>query len=162
MTKSSGSSSFSRYTVYVRYLGNREDKDWIRSTSTRQGYRKSGQSLPIFPLKSSLGNVGLDWSKRGWKEQPSCRVCWGMGEATEGRFCWMVWLHRLSLIRRKVAVLPQNAMPTDLKVKEFVRFFQAIYKDSLTDAEIDSLLLLFPRSKKINWPASYRVVRSGC
>ena len=43
--------------------------------------------------------------------------------------------------KEKVAVLPQeNAIPTDLKVKELLRFFQAIYKDSLTDVEIDSLL----------------------
>ncbi|MDQ8765863.1 ATP-binding cassette domain-containing protein, partial [Streptococcus ruminantium] len=43
--------------------------------------------------------------------------------------------------REKVAVLPQdNAIPTDLKVKELLRFFQAIYKDSLTNEEIDSLL----------------------
>ncbi|MDQ8766092.1 ATP-binding cassette domain-containing protein, partial [Streptococcus ruminantium] len=33
-----------------------------------------------------------------------------------------------------------NAIPTDLKVKELLRFFQAIYKDSLTNEEIDSLL----------------------
>ena len=43
--------------------------------------------------------------------------------------------------KEKVAVLPQeNAIPTDLKVKELLHFFQAIYKDSLTDVEIDSLL----------------------
>ncbi|HFI0053905.1 TPA: ABC transporter ATP-binding protein [Streptococcus suis] len=43
--------------------------------------------------------------------------------------------------KERVAVLPQeNAIPTDLKVKELLRFFQAIYKDSLPDAEIDSLL----------------------
>ncbi|HFI0665925.1 TPA: ABC transporter ATP-binding protein [Streptococcus suis] len=43
--------------------------------------------------------------------------------------------------KEKVAVLPQeNAIPTDLKVKELLRFFQAIYKASLTDVEIDSLL----------------------
>ncbi|MBO4114520.1 ABC transporter ATP-binding protein [Streptococcus suis] len=43
--------------------------------------------------------------------------------------------------KETVAVLPQeNAIPTDLKVKELLRFFQAIYKDSLTDVEIDSLL----------------------
>ncbi|BDD39259.1 ABC transporter ATP-binding protein [Streptococcus ruminantium] len=43
--------------------------------------------------------------------------------------------------RERVAVLPQdNAIPTDLKVKELLRFFQAIYKDSLTNEEIDSLL----------------------
>lgn len=63
--------------------------------------------------------------------------------------------------KEKVAVLPQeNAIPTDLKVKELLRFFQAIYKHSLTDVEIDSLLCFSPE-KKINWPASYRVVRSG-
>ncbi|HFU4475883.1 TPA: ABC transporter ATP-binding protein [Streptococcus suis] len=47
--------------------------------------------------------------------------------------------------KEKVAVLPQeNAIPTDLKVKELLRFFQAIYKDSLTDVEIDSLLCFSP------------------
>ncbi len=50
--------------------------------------------------------------------------------------------------KETVAVLPQeNAIPTDLKVKELLRFFQAIYKDSLTDVEIDSLLR-FSQSKK--------------
>ncbi|HEM2786308.1 TPA: ABC transporter ATP-binding protein [Streptococcus suis] len=50
--------------------------------------------------------------------------------------------------KEKVAVLPQeNAIPTDLKVKELLRFFQAIYKDSLTDAEIDSLLRFSPEQK---------------
>lgn len=50
--------------------------------------------------------------------------------------------------KEKVAVLPQeNAIPTDLKVKELLRFFQAIYKDSLTDAEIDSLLCFSPEQK---------------
>ena len=50
--------------------------------------------------------------------------------------------------KEKVAVLPQeNAIPTDLKVKEFLRFFQAIYKDSLTDVEIDSLLCFSPEQK---------------
>lgn len=50
--------------------------------------------------------------------------------------------------KEKVAVLPQeNAIPTDLKVKELLRFFQAIYKDSLTDVEIDSLLYFSPEQK---------------
>lgn len=50
--------------------------------------------------------------------------------------------------KAKVAVLPQeNAIPTDLKVKELLRFFQAIYKDSLTDVEIDSLLCFSPEQK---------------
>ncbi|MGO0105473.1 ABC transporter ATP-binding protein [Streptococcus suis] len=50
--------------------------------------------------------------------------------------------------KEKVAVLPQeNAIPTDLKVKELLRFFQAIYKNSLTDAEIDSLLCFSPEQK---------------
>ncbi|HFU4228065.1 TPA: ABC transporter ATP-binding protein [Streptococcus suis] len=50
--------------------------------------------------------------------------------------------------KEKVAVLPQeNAIPTDLKVKELLRFFQAIYKDSLTDVEVDSLLSFSPEQK---------------
>ena len=50
--------------------------------------------------------------------------------------------------KEKVAVLPQeNAIPTDLKVKELLRLFQAIYKDSLTDVEIDSLLCFSPEQK---------------
>lgn len=50
--------------------------------------------------------------------------------------------------KEKVAVLPQeNAIPRDLKVKELLRFFQAIYKDSLTDVEIDSLLCFSPEQK---------------
>ncbi|HEP1843249.1 TPA: ABC transporter ATP-binding protein [Streptococcus suis] len=50
--------------------------------------------------------------------------------------------------KETVAVLPQeNAIPTDLKVKELLRFFQAIYKDSLTDVEIDSLLRFSPEQK---------------
>ncbi|HFU3799271.1 TPA: ABC transporter ATP-binding protein [Streptococcus suis] len=50
--------------------------------------------------------------------------------------------------KERVAVLPQeNAIPTDLKVKELLRFFQAIYKDSLTDVEIDSLLRFSPEQK---------------
>ncbi|HFU4203357.1 TPA: ABC transporter ATP-binding protein [Streptococcus suis] len=50
--------------------------------------------------------------------------------------------------KEKVAVLPQeNAIPTDLKVKELLAFFQAIYKDSLTNAEIDSLLRFSPEQK---------------
>ena len=43
--------------------------------------------------------------------------------------------------KQKIAVLPQeNTIPTDLKVGELLAFFQAIYKDSLTDQEIDCLL----------------------
>ncbi len=50
--------------------------------------------------------------------------------------------------KETVAVLPQeNAIPTDLKVKELLRFFQAIYKDSLTDVEIDSLLCFSQEQK---------------
>ncbi|HEM3102658.1 TPA: ABC transporter ATP-binding protein [Streptococcus suis] len=50
--------------------------------------------------------------------------------------------------KETVAVLPQeNAIPTDLKVKELLRFFQAIYKDSLTDVEINSLLCFSPEQK---------------
>ncbi|HHG6294714.1 TPA: ABC transporter ATP-binding protein [Streptococcus suis] len=50
--------------------------------------------------------------------------------------------------KETVAVLPQeNAIPTDLKVKELLRFFQAIYKNSLTDVEIDSLLCFSPEQK---------------
>ena len=50
--------------------------------------------------------------------------------------------------KEKVAVLPQeNAIPTDLKVKELLHFFQTIYKDSLTDVEIDSLLCFSPEQK---------------
>ncbi|MFZ2669654.1 MAG: ABC transporter ATP-binding protein [Streptococcus suis] len=50
--------------------------------------------------------------------------------------------------KEKVAVLPQeNTIPTDLKVKELLHFFQAIYKDSLTDVEIDSLLCFSPEQK---------------
>ncbi|BCP61350.1 ABC transporter ATP-binding protein [Streptococcus parasuis] len=50
--------------------------------------------------------------------------------------------------KETVAVLPQeNAIPTDLNVKELLRFFQAIYKDSLTDVEIDSLLCFSPEQK---------------
>ncbi|HEL1806535.1 TPA: ABC transporter ATP-binding protein [Streptococcus suis] len=50
--------------------------------------------------------------------------------------------------KETVAVLPQeNAIPTDLKVKELLRFFQAIYKNSLTDVEIDSLLRFSPEQK---------------
>ncbi|HFR3335146.1 TPA: ABC transporter ATP-binding protein [Streptococcus suis] len=50
--------------------------------------------------------------------------------------------------KETVAVLPQeNAIPTDLKVKELLRFFQSIYKDSLTDVEIDSLLRFSPEQK---------------
>ncbi len=50
--------------------------------------------------------------------------------------------------KEKVAVLPQeNAIPTDLKVKELLRFFQAIYKDSLTNVEVDSLLCFSQEQK---------------
>lgn len=50
--------------------------------------------------------------------------------------------------KEKMAVLPQeNAIPTDLKVKELLRFFQAIYKDRLKDVEIDSLLCFSPEQK---------------
>ncbi|BCP57116.1 ABC transporter ATP-binding protein [Streptococcus suis] len=50
--------------------------------------------------------------------------------------------------KEKVVVLPQeNAIPTDLKVKELLRFFQVIYKDSLTDVEIDSLLCFSSEQK---------------
>ncbi|WP_313168330.1 ABC transporter ATP-binding protein [Streptococcus parasuis] len=50
--------------------------------------------------------------------------------------------------KEKVAVLPQeNAIPTDIKVKELLRFFQAIYKDSLTNVEVDSLLCFSQEQK---------------
>lgn len=48
--------------------------------------------------------------------------------------------------KEKVAVLTQeNAIPADLKVKELLHFFQSIYKDSLTSAQIDRLLRFSPK-----------------
>lgn len=50
--------------------------------------------------------------------------------------------------KASVAVLPQeNKIPEDLKVKELLSFFQAIYKDSLTDGEIDALLCFSEEQK---------------
>lgn len=43
--------------------------------------------------------------------------------------------------KKKIAVLPQeNVIPTDLKVKELLSFFQAIHQQALSDGEIDALL----------------------
>lgn len=50
--------------------------------------------------------------------------------------------------KERVAILPQeNAIPEDVRVSELLRFFQAIYKDSLTHVEIDSLLCFSPEQK---------------
>lgn len=65
----------------------------------------------------------------------------GDSKATKGQVLLDGLAPQAQSNKEKVAVLPQeNAIPTDLKVKELLRFFQAIYKDSLTDVEIDSLL----------------------
>lgn len=65
----------------------------------------------------------------------------GDRKATKGQVLLDGLAPRAQSNKEKVAVLPQeNAIPTDLKVKELLHFFQAIYKDSLTDVEIDSLL----------------------
>ena len=42
---------------------------------------------------------------------------------------------------QELAVLPQeNVIPTDLKVQELLNFFQSIYEDALSSAEIDRWL----------------------
>lgn len=65
----------------------------------------------------------------------------GDSKATKGQVLLDGLAPQAQSNKEKVAVLPQeNAIPTDLKVKELLHFFQAIYKDSLTDVEIDSLL----------------------
>ena len=72
----------------------------------------------------------------------------GDRKATKGQVLLDVLAPQAQSNKEKVAVLPQeNAIPTDLKVKELLRFFQAIYKDSLTDVEIDSLLCFSPEQK---------------
>lgn len=72
----------------------------------------------------------------------------GDRKATKGQVLLDGLAPRAQSNKEKVAVLPQeNAIPTDLKVKELLRFFQAIYKDSLTDVEIDSLLCFSSEQK---------------
>lgn len=72
----------------------------------------------------------------------------GDRKATKGQVLLDGLVPQAQSNKEKVAVLPQeNAIPTDLKVKELLRFFQAIYKDSLTDVEIDSLLCFSPEQK---------------
>lgn len=72
----------------------------------------------------------------------------GDRKATKGQVLLDGLAPRAQSNKEKVAVLPQeNAIPTDLKVKELLHFFQAIYKDSLTDVEIDSLLCFSPEQK---------------
>ncbi|HEL1603787.1 TPA: ABC transporter ATP-binding protein [Streptococcus suis] len=72
----------------------------------------------------------------------------GDRKATKGQVLLNGLAPQVQSNKEKVAVLPQeNAIPTDLKVKELLRFFQAIYKDSLTDVEIDSLLCFSPEQK---------------
>ena len=72
----------------------------------------------------------------------------GNRKATKGQVLLDGLAPRAQSNKEKVAVLPQeNAIPTDLKVKELLHFFQAIYKDSLTDVEIDSLLCFSPEQK---------------
>ncbi|CYU97977.1 ABC transporter ATP-binding protein [Streptococcus suis] len=72
----------------------------------------------------------------------------GDRKATKGQVLLDGQVPQAQSNKEKVAVLPQdNAIPTDLKVKELLRFFQAIYKDSLTDVEIDSLLCFSPEQK---------------
>ena len=72
----------------------------------------------------------------------------GDRKATKGQVLLDGLAPRAQSNKEKVAVLPQeNAIPTDLKVKELLRFFQAIYKDSLTDVEVDSLLCFSPEQK---------------
>lgn len=44
-------------------------------------------------------------------------------------------------LKQSVGILPQeNVVPTQLKVKELISFFQSIYKEVLTTQEIDTLL----------------------
>lgn len=46
-----------------------------------------------------------------------------------------------SISKTSIGVLPQeNVVPSQLKVKELINFFQSIYKDSLNDQEIQELL----------------------
>ncbi|WJQ86301.1 ABC transporter ATP-binding protein [Streptococcus parasuis] len=72
----------------------------------------------------------------------------GDRKATKGQVLLDGLAPRAQSNKEKVEVLPQeNAIPTDLKVKELLHFFQAIYKDSLTDVEIDSLLCFSPEQK---------------
>lgn len=72
----------------------------------------------------------------------------GDSKATKGQVLLDGLAPQAQSNKEKVAVLPQeNAIPTDLKVKELLHFFQAIYKDSLTDVEIDSLLCFSPEQK---------------
>ncbi|HFI0147705.1 TPA: ABC transporter ATP-binding protein [Streptococcus suis] len=72
----------------------------------------------------------------------------GDRKATKGQVLLNGQAPQVRSNKETVAVLPQeNAIPTDLKVKELLRFFQAIYKDSLTDVEIDSLLRFSPEQK---------------
>ena len=72
----------------------------------------------------------------------------GDSKATKGQVLLDGLAPQAQSNKEKVAVLPQeNAIPTDLKVKELLRFFQAIYKDSLTDVEIDSLLCFSSEQK---------------
>lgn len=72
----------------------------------------------------------------------------GDRKATKGQVLLDGLVPQAQSNKEKVAVLPQeNAIPTDLKVKELLRFFQAIYKNSLTDVEIDSLLRFSPEQK---------------
>lgn len=72
----------------------------------------------------------------------------GDRKATKGQVLLDGLAPRAQSNKEKVAVLPQeNAIPTDLKVKELLHFFQTIYKDSLTDVEIDSLLCFSPEQK---------------
>ena len=72
----------------------------------------------------------------------------GDSKATKGQVLLDGLAPQAQSNKEKVAVLPQeNTIPTDLKVKELLHFFQAIYKDSLTDVEIDSLLCFSPEQK---------------
>lgn len=72
----------------------------------------------------------------------------GDRKATKGKVLLDGLVPQAQSNKEMVAVLPQeNAIPADLKVKELLRFFQAIYKASLTDTEIDSLLCFSPEQK---------------
>jgi len=51
-------------------------------------------------------------------------------------------------LKQSVAILPQeNTVVEDLKVKELLTFFQAIYPNSLSDQEIDDLLQFTDKQK---------------
>ena len=53
-----------------------------------------------------------------------------------------------SQLKQSVAILPQeNTVVEDLKVKELLTFFQAIYTNSLSDQEIDDLLQFTDKQK---------------